>query len=414
VIIIGAGPAGLAAALQLSQSNHVSCVVYEIRSEPTTLGGAVGIPSNGLRLFHRLGLYESLAARGAVGSSLAVHSSTGSDLGEINLTGWSKEKTGFGYMRIKRTDLVDILLTSVEKERIPIYYSKQLVAIKDGNQGVIVTFSDGTVDTADLLLGCDGIHSCVRTMHVDPGVKPEYRGLSGIFSLIPTDELSSTASSVTGLNATLTKDGLFAVMPCSPSHDNLYWFFSYPVEIPLSGDNRDGWEVHRKKEIEGFKSHLLTVLRDVQGSWGDFVKEVVEKTKVVKFYPTFSLPLGGKWSKGRCLLLGDAGHAMQPHAGQGVSMALEDVFLLSRLLGSPSLSLPDALLKFDQIRRPRVDKMYKTSARNGERRKKTGPWSQWFTEWTVWVGIYTYNLLNLYRWGLGQKDLVYDIDEEVL
>jgi 2-polyprenyl-6-methoxyphenol hydroxylase-like FAD-dependent oxidoreductase len=61
----------------------------------------------------------------------------------------------------------------------------------------------------------------------------------------------------------------------------------------------------------------------------------------VKFFPIFRLPLGGKWAGGRRLLLGDAAHAMQPHSGQGVSMALHDPFLLSRLLeaSSPTVSL---------------------------------------------------------------------------
>ena len=371
----------------------------------------MAIPSNGLRLLHRLGLYGFLSARGSVASTVTVHSSKGSELGQINMASWAEKRTGFGNMRIKRTDLVDVMVDATEKAGIPIYYSKQLVAVEDGVQGVSVTFSDGTVDTADLLLGCDGIHSSVRTIHVDPEIIPEYSGLSGIFSLLPTSDLVSGASSVAGLNATLTPDGLFALIPCTASNDNLFWFFSYKVPIPPSGDNRDGWEVHRKKEIEGFKSSLLSVLRNVRGSWGDLMRDVINKTNVVKFFPVFRLPLGGTWSKGRCLLLGDAAHAMQPHAGQGVSMALEDVFLLSRLLEAPSRSLSDTFVKFDKIRRPRVEKMYKTAASNGERRKKTSPWFQWIAEFVVWIGMHIYSGLNLHEWGVGQRDLVYDIDE---
>lgn len=404
----------MAAAVRLSQSNRVSCVVYEVRSEPTTLGGAVGIPSNGLRLLHRLGLFESLSRRGSVASRLAVHSSKGSDLGEIDMTLWSEEKTGFGYMRIKRADLVDILTDATQRAGIPIHYSKRIVAVEESARSVSVTFSDGSTDTADLLLGCDGIHSSVRRLHVDPDIVPEYSGISGIFSLLPASELSPTASAVSGLNATLTRDGLFAVMPCTASGDSLYWFYSYDVPIPPSGDNRDGWEEHRKKEVDGFKSTLLSVLRDVQGLWGHLLRDVISQTKVVKFYPVFRLPLGGSWSKGRCLLLGDAAHAMQPHAGQGVSMALEDVFLLSRLLKAPSSSLPNIFLKFDQVRRPRVEKMYKTAARNGERRKKASPWGQWWMEWVVWIGILLYKGFNLHKWGIGQKDLVYDIENAKL
>lgn len=58
-LIIGAGPAGLVTALRLKQALGVEAVVYEIRSEPTTLGGAVQLPPNGLRLIERLGLLNA-------------------------------------------------------------------------------------------------------------------------------------------------------------------------------------------------------------------------------------------------------------------------------------------------------------------------------------------------------------------
>lgn len=44
VSIIGAGVAGLVAALQFTKQNGFSCTVYELRDGPATIGGAVGIP----------------------------------------------------------------------------------------------------------------------------------------------------------------------------------------------------------------------------------------------------------------------------------------------------------------------------------------------------------------------------------
>lgn len=344
-------------------------------------------------------------------SKLTVHSSNGTDLGEIDLASWSERKTGFGLMRIKRTDLLDVLLEATEKAGITIHYDKRLVAVEESAEGVSVTFSDGSTDTADLLLGCDGIHSSVRTLHVDQNTVPEYSGISGIFSLLPTSELTPSASSVSCLNATLTPDGLFVLMPCTPSGDGLFWFFSYEVPIPASGDTRDGWEEHRKKEVERFKTNLFDILHGVQGLWGHLLRDVVSQTKVVKFYPVFRLPLGGSWSTGNCLLLGDAAHAMQPHAGQGVSMALEDVFLLSRLLESSYTSTSDIFAKYDEIRRPRIEKIYKTATSNADRRKKTSPWRLWIMECIMWIGLKGYKYCRLDRWGIGQKDLVYDIEQ---
>jgi 2-polyprenyl-6-methoxyphenol hydroxylase-like FAD-dependent oxidoreductase len=92
-------------------------------------------------------------------------------------------------------------------------------------------------------------------------------------------------------------------------------------------------------------------------------------------------------------------------------MALEDTFLLSRLLEDSSGSLSDVFAKFDDIRRPRVNEIYAQAAKNADSRRRTGPWGLWMKE-SAWA-IYS-NLSWALGWdklGLGQKHLAYDIDE---
>jgi hypothetical protein len=135
------------------------------------------------------------------------------------------------------------------------------------------------------------------------------------------------------MNATLTPQGMFMAMTCTASDDEICWNLSGEVPLPKSGDSRDGWEVHQKTEVERTKSELRELLEDASGEWGSTMKEIVEKTSTVKFYPIYRLPLGGAWFKGRCLLLGDAAHAMQPHAGQ----VRETLPLFSHLFGNGTL-----------------------------------------------------------------------------
>ncbi|KAH8702508.1 FAD binding domain protein [Talaromyces proteolyticus] len=412
-VIIGAGPAGILAALRLQQFNHISPIIYEIRPEPTTLGGAIGIPSNGLRLLYKLGLWDALRDRGAETSTVSVHAIKGHVIGNMDMASWSREKTGFGYLRIRRVDLMEVLYDEARKAGIPICFSKHLTGIEEDNQGITVTFSDGTSDKADLLLGCDGIHSMVRTLYVDPNTEPEYSGISNIYSLVATSELPSAAASIDSLNVMLTTDGLLAISPCRASREMVYWFFSRELAIPPSGDTRDGWEERGKQQVETIKSTVLDLIKDSEGEWGLTMKETVRQTNTLRFYPIYHLPAGGKWSKGRCLVIGDAAHAMQPHASQGVSMALEDIFMLSNLLDSNPASLNEVFRIYEQKRRPRVNEMHQLAERNGGVRKRISPWQLWLKEIATSGALGIYSLFGLSKLGIGQKPLAYDIEEDM-
>jgi 2-polyprenyl-6-methoxyphenol hydroxylase-like FAD-dependent oxidoreductase len=76
------------------------------------------------------------------------------------------------------------MLSAAKEAEIPITYNKQIVQIEEGKDKVAVSFSDGTTDTADILLGCDGIHSSVRKLYVNPLQEPEYSGIASTFTIV--------------------------------------------------------------------------------------------------------------------------------------------------------------------------------------------------------------------------------------
>lgn len=416
-IIIGAGPAGLSTALRLQQTTDIRCTIYELRPEPTTMGGAIAIFSNGLRLLDQMGLFQPLKTRGNSRSTFVIRSIQGDIIGEQeDAVSYARARTGFGHMRVKRTDIIDVMLQAVSEAKIPVHYNKKLTTINEDEKGVTVTFADGTSDTADLLIGCDGIHSYVRKLYVDPDQAPEYSGFSSLGSIVPVSSLppdtaAAASKQLSGLSATFTEEGMFMATVCTAAGDEISWGFSEQVSLPNSGDSRDGWEVRRKEEVDMFKANMHKILANANGEWSTTLRQLVDKSEVIKFYPIYRLPLGGTWSKGRCILLGDAAHAMQPHAGQGVSMALEDAFLLSRLLCDSSKPLTEVFETFDQIRRPRVEEIHKLSAHNANIRKKSGPWGLMIKETILKLAFLVSGFLKLDMWGFGQKHLIYDIAE---
>jgi 2-polyprenyl-6-methoxyphenol hydroxylase-like FAD-dependent oxidoreductase len=66
--------------------------------------------------------------------------------------------------------------------------------------------------------------------------------------------------------------------------------------------------------------------------------------------------------------------AIPPHAGQGIGMALEDAYLLSRLL-KKRYDLGHIFQEYDTIRRTRINMFAKMAHRGGDMRRETGAWA---------------------------------------
>jgi 2-polyprenyl-6-methoxyphenol hydroxylase-like FAD-dependent oxidoreductase len=61
--------------------------------------------------------------------------------------------------------------------------------------------------------------------------------------------------------------------------------------------------------------------------------EILDHVGVIeRSYPIYDMPALPCWHKGRVVLIGDAAHAVGPHAGQGASMAIEDALVLAACL----------------------------------------------------------------------------------
>jgi 2-polyprenyl-6-methoxyphenol hydroxylase-like FAD-dependent oxidoreductase len=98
ILILGAGPCGLATALSLHlhASIPVSDIkILELRSSPSTIGGAVGLPPNVLCYLDALGVLPALREKSAeVGGIEIVSLRTGGKLGELSFRGPSGEGIG--------------------------------------------------------------------------------------------------------------------------------------------------------------------------------------------------------------------------------------------------------------------------------------------------------------------------------
>lgn len=74
------------------------------------------------------------------------------------------------------------------------------------------------------------------------------------------------------------------------------------------------------------------------------------------------------YARGRIVMMGDAAHASTPFQGQGAGQAIEDSLVLSHLFGSVKTleDVPLAFASYDRVRRPRSQRVTKTSREAGE------------------------------------------------
>lgn len=369
IIILGGGITGLISALHLNDLVNGNIVIYELRSKPSIIGGALNIPPNGIKLLDELGALDKLKEIGATIKTLEIFTKNGKKLGDVFHN--NIDRYGYDHMRIIRKELYNILFEMCKNKNINIIFGKDVFRIDETFDKVKLFFKDGTDDSSDILLGCDGIHSVTRKLLIDKNRIPIYTGIANTMGFISKNDINNPIL-FKDFGMFLSQNGSFGSAYCDSKKETLYWFYSYEVN---NKNDKDGWKIIRS-DLKLIKENLNEKLKNINI---DFIKEIIEKTNDITFYPVWKLnETEEKWYSKRSILLGDAAHAMPPHAGQGVSMALEDVFLFKRLLQKYQNNLINSenniihiFDQFQQIRKDRISTIFKKSVSNGEIRKDT-------------------------------------------
>ncbi|KAJ6482824.1 hypothetical protein C8R47DRAFT_1321796 [Mycena vitilis] len=161
VSIVGAGIAGLAAAIALRQNGHV-VQIFESSENKGEIGAALGVPPNASLALDHLGvLRKNLNANLFLGT-MGFDPVTGEGAGQ----GWStRSHEKNPAMCVHRTDLYEELkrLAIGEGQGPPAKLRLRAKVLACNPEEGTITLNNQEVVHADLVLGADGIHSIVRT-----------------------------------------------------------------------------------------------------------------------------------------------------------------------------------------------------------------------------------------------------------
>lgn len=352
-LIIGGGIAGPVTALALRKAGIEATIHEAYPSSAQGIGGALMVAPNGLDALRIVGADEAVRAVAQPITHMVLANGRGKPVGEFpGLPGMPPS------MLIWRSELCRVLHQQAAAHGIAIEYGKRLLGVEQTDAGISARFSDGSSASADVLIGADGIRSAVRTL-IDPQAPgPQYTGLLGF------------GGRVTGSGASGRSDAMYFVHGkraflghWTESDGNTMWFGSLPHPTPLTAAEACAVPA----------AHWLEILRELYRD--DFPgAALLAQTSPDQLLVTGAgeiLPPVPHWHRGRMVLVGDAAHAPSSSSGQGASLAMESAIQLARCLRD----LPDlttAFLAYEQMRRPRVEKVAADAAKTNNR-KAAGP-----------------------------------------
>ncbi|KAM0295920.1 hypothetical protein ACHAPM_010636 [Fusarium culmorum] len=369
VAIIGAGLSGLALALALHQQG-IESTAYEQQSAPLDIGGAIMLSPNSLRALDKLGVFQRMLPQSYKFDELYFLSQDDKlvDIFEFG----NEEKYGYTGIRVYRFELINILLDLVREAGIKVEYGRKFDQIvNETDESVTWRFTDGSEETADLLIGADGIHSRVRS-YIYPDLTPKFTNMIGVTAAVPTSQLKLEEGGQK-LPATFMHDkrGAFVIAP--QLADGSEVLIGKQKVFVGEDPGRDAW-----KAMNSDKTWCVDFLKEGKEDYPPIVSNATSHISPdkVNLWPFYLLPKLDKWASsdkhGRVAILGDAAHAIPPSAGQGVNQAFEDVYTFAGVLGqlkeNNGKGLSDTLDRWQKGRQERVDKIIELNNEINKRR----------------------------------------------
>lgn len=317
IAIIGAGPAGLAAALRLHQKG-ITPTIYEVVPELKPMGVGVDIKVYGTKELEELGLLEEFRAISINAKESIFFNNHGQEI-YAELCG-----THMGYLHEQRfvhRGYLQMLLYKTVLERLgegSVVHGARVTGYEQDADGVdlALSFEDGRTETVrhEAVIAADGIKSAIRHQMHPQSSEPHY---SGITMWRGTTLMKPFNGGQTILHIGAPDIASLIVYPLMDNFEG-------------TGLTLVNWvaETTRDQTIEdwnqvGDVSEIVPLFEDTKIDFID-VQEMLRSAREVYLFPLIDHDPLDTWTDGRVTMIGDAAHAMYPRGGNGACQAIVD------------------------------------------------------------------------------------------
>ena len=341
VVIVGAGPVGLACALLLAKRG-VATVILERHREPYPLPRAVHLDDEVFRILQAVGVDEKFAPHTRAMPGMRLINGRGRVMTEFAR---STEDGANGYplgSMFDQPDLEGVLLDEAASvDLIDLRRGCQVTDVAGGARPVVCyENSSGGTDFVDAaaVIGCDGANSLVRDQ-----LGITMRDFHFDERWLVIDVLTPAPLDVWG--------GVHQI--CDPDRAATF--------MPVTG-SRYRWEfrVHDGEDLDALRSEQT--LQKLLSPWMT-PSELADSQIMRQAVYTFRARVAHTWRNGRVFLAGDSAHQTPPFVGQGLGSGLRDAFNLTwKLADVLDGSAPESLLDtYEAERKPHATRIILTA-----------------------------------------------------